>query len=45
MLRGEESMAGFRTDICRDSLRKSTNESNAKMHKPNPVIHNILPIL
>src|SRR6185437_8811077 len=32
-------------DICRDSLRKSTNESNAKMHQPNPVIRDTLLIL
>jgi hypothetical protein len=36
--------AGFRMDICRGSLRKSTNESNAKMHKFNPVIRGIEPI-
>ncbi len=44
MLRGEELLAGFRMDICRDSLRKSTNESNAKMHKPDLVIRDTLPI-
>jgi hypothetical protein len=44
MLRGEELLAGFRMDICRDSLRKSTNESNAKMHQPDLVIRDTLPI-